>query len=167
MISGLSRQDSISIGEIYFKVWTHTEDQDLLKSIEEDCIQNFMYHCILAKKQSRIFEPLLNILSPFHAAKNKRDVQKLVQKLWEPLLWRYLKVANGEVRCNATKILCEVFPLENPDEELENRAACQEQQLKIFQDLLQDEVRGIYEKLSVTEKVQGVFYVRSTPELVK
>ena len=43
----------------------------------------------------------------------------MLQSLWEPLLWRYLKVANSDVRCNATQILSEAFPLEDPDAELE------------------------------------------------
>ena len=45
----------------------------------------------------------------------------MLQSLWEPLLWRYLKVANSDVRCNATQILSEAFPLEDPDAELEVR----------------------------------------------
>ena len=43
----------------------------------------------------------------------------MLQSLWEPLLWRYLKVANSDVRCNATQILSEAFPLEDPEAELE------------------------------------------------
>ena len=118
--SGCSRQDSIQIGEIYFKAWSGAgENPRLLQILEEDCIQNYMYHCVLANKKTKIFEPLLGILMPFHSSKNNKKVQKMLQSLWEPLLWRYLKVANSDVRCNATQILSEAFPLEDPDAELE------------------------------------------------
>ena len=140
-IPGCTRQDSIQIGEVYFKAWCNLgDDQRLLKVLEEDCIQNFMYHCVLANKKSKIFEPLLGILVPFHSSKNNKKVQKMLQRLWEPLLWRYLKVANSDVRCNAAQIFSEAFPLEDPDAELEVRGANQEQQIKLFQNLLQDEV---------------------------
>ena len=121
-ISGCSRQDSIQIGEIYFKTWSGAaENPRLLHILEEDCIQNYMYHCVLANKKTKIFEPLLGVLMPFHSSKNNKKVQKMLQSLWEPLLWRYLKVANSDVRCNATQILSEAFPLEDPEAELEVR----------------------------------------------
>ena len=90
-----------------------------MQILEEDCIQNYMYHCVLANKKAKIFEPLLGVLMPFHSSKNNKKAQKMLQSLWEPLLWRYLKVANSDVRCNATQILSEAFPLEDPDAELE------------------------------------------------
>ena len=114
------------IGQIYFKAWN---SEILTRELEEECIQNFMYHCVLANRKAKLFEPLMTILSHFHLAKNNRKVQITVQKLWEPLLWRHLKVANSDVRINATQILTEAFPIENPDNELEIRAASQEMQV--------------------------------------
>lgn len=133
IISSCSKQDGCQIGEIYLKAWSINADNAALRQQIEDCIQNLMYHCILANKKSKIFEPLLAILLPFHSLKNNTKVQQLLQNLWEPLLWRYLKVANSDVRCNATQILSDAFPLENPEDELEVRAAAQEQQIKVFQ----------------------------------
>ena len=89
-----------------------------------------MYHCVLANPKAKLFDPLMTILSHFHLAKNNRKIQTMVQKLWEPLLWRYLKVANGHVRMHATQILAEAFPIENPNDELEIRANAQEVQVR-------------------------------------
>ena len=125
--SGSSKQDALHMGHIYFKAWN---SGILTENIEEECIQNFMYHCILANRKAKLFDPLMTILSHFHLAKNNRKVQTMVQKLWEPLLWRYLKVANSDVRMHATQILAEAFPIENPDDELEIRANAQEVQVR-------------------------------------
>ena len=104
---------------------------------------NFICSCILANPKSKLFEPLLTVLSHFHMAKNNRKVQSMVHKLWEPLLWRYLKVANSDVRVNATQILSEAFPIENPNDELEVRASGQEMQIRSFHNLLRDEVPDV------------------------
>ena len=137
IIPGCSKSDGHSIGEIYMKSWSiHEENKEAI----EDSIQNFMYHCILAKKKSKIFEPLLALLNAFHINKKNKDVQSLVHRLWEPLLWRYLKVANADVRGNAVQILAEAFPLEDPNSELEVRAAAQESQVQILLELLKDDV---------------------------
>ena len=125
--SGSSKQDALHIGHIYYKAWNSGV---LTENLEEECIQNFMYHCVLANPKAKLFDPLMTILSHFHLAKNNRKIQTMVQKLWEPLLWRYLKVANGHVRMHATQILAEAFPIENPNDELEIRANAQEVQVR-------------------------------------
>ena len=137
IIPGCSKSDGHSIGEIYMKAWSLHEEN---KQAIEDSIQNFMYHCILAKKKSKIFEPLLALLNAFHLNKKNKNIQALVHRLWEPLLWRYLKVANADVRSNAVQILTEAFPLEDPNAELEVRAAAQESQVQILLELLKDDV---------------------------
>ncbi len=46
----------------------------------------------------------------------------LMERLWQPILWRYLKAANSHVRRNSTRFFLSAFPIENPNEELEIRA---------------------------------------------
>ena len=49
IIPNLSRADSLQIGEIYLKVCKEN-------SVEiQDCLQNFMYHCVLAKSKKVLF----------------------------------------------------------------------------------------------------------------
>jgi hypothetical protein len=48
-------------------------------------------------------------------------LKALLERLWQPILWRNLKVANSHVRCNATRFFLSAFPIENPNEELEIR----------------------------------------------
>ena len=154
IIPGCSKSDGHNIGEIYMKAWSQHEGDN--KEVIEDSIQNFMYHCILAKKKSKIFEPLLALLNSFHINKKNKNVQALMQKLWEPLLWRYLKVANADVRSNAVRILTEAFPLEDPNAELEVRAAAQESQVQILLELLKDDVPEVR-----VQAVQGATLILS------
>ena len=40
LFAGCSKQDAIYIGQTYFKAWN---SGSLTETIEEECIQNFMY----------------------------------------------------------------------------------------------------------------------------
>ena len=49
-------------------------------------------------------------------------------RLYEPILWRHLKVANGLVRANAASLMIDAFPLRNPtDSAQENDELLQKQ----------------------------------------
>lgn len=39
----------------------------------------------------------------------------MLYRLYKPILWRSLKVANAVVRANATTLMLSVFPLYNPE----------------------------------------------------
>ncbi len=39
----------------------------------------------------------------------------MLLRLYEPILWRSLHVANAQVRRNAAALLVEAFPLQNPE----------------------------------------------------
>lgn len=45
----------------------------------------------------------------------QKSVQKMLYNLYRPFLWRSLKVANPNVRANATTLMLDVFPLYDPD----------------------------------------------------
>jgi condensin-2 complex subunit G2 len=52
----------------------------------------------------------------------------MLVKLYEPILWRNLNVANPVVRRNAASLLMEAFPLQDPDaRQLETDALLQKQ----------------------------------------
>lgn len=45
----------------------------------------------------------------------------MIKRLWEPILWRHLKVANHMARMSSAEMLFNAFPIENPDDEVEVR----------------------------------------------
>lgn len=87
--------------------------------MEGDCIQDFMYHAVLANrslpKKNDLFTPLRCILEKFHVSKSDRQLQSTLWRLWEPILWRNLKVANPMVRRNATELFFNAFPVEDAE----------------------------------------------------
>jgi hypothetical protein len=46
----------------------------------------------------------------------------MMLRLWEPILWRHLRVANHHVRSNAARFFLAAFPIENNREEIQIRA---------------------------------------------
>ena len=69
------------------------------------------------------------MLDGFHTHKKERGVDELLVKLYEPILWRALKVRcraagiglisaqvpNGAVRANAAALMIDAFPLQSPE----------------------------------------------------
>ena len=94
-----------------------------------------MRHAVLANrslaKSEAIFEPLLDLLRSFHDAKDDRECQSMLHRLWQPLLWRHLKVANSVVRRNASEIFLAAFPIEDYCLKVEERSAELEKQCQV------------------------------------
>ena len=142
IIPGSSASMSSAIGEVYYKAWRSCEGT-FKTNIEELCIQDLMQRAILAKqtlpKNLKVFMPIRHILKVMHRAKNDRQVQAMLCKLYEPILWRHLKVANSQARANAAQLFFDAFPVEDPNVQAEERSLQQEIQVQIMCDLLKDE----------------------------
>lgn len=54
------------------------------------------------------------VLHYFHSHKKQMGVDEMLLRLYEPILWRSLKVANAFVRANAAELLIDAFPLSDP-----------------------------------------------------
>ena len=52
-------------------------------------------------------------LGVFNEQKRQRGVDAMLLRLWEPILWRALQVANPNVRRNAATLFVEGFPLQD------------------------------------------------------
>ena len=142
IIPGSTPPFANSIGEVYFKAWRSCEGS-FKTNIEELCIQDLMQRGILANphlpKNIKIFSPIRHILKVIHRAKNDRQAQAMLSKLYQPILWRNLKVANSQVRANAAQLFFDAFPIEDPNVHAEERAIQQERQVQIMCNLLKDE----------------------------
>jgi hypothetical protein len=100
-------------GDVYFRAWRSAEGEFLTK-IEEGCLQDLMQRAVHAATP-QLFSAVKRILAVFHEAKRQRGVDEMLLRLYEPILWRSLKVANPAVRCHAGTLLVAAFPLQNPD----------------------------------------------------
>ncbi|XP_072820142.1 condensin-2 complex subunit G2 isoform X1 [Vicugna pacos] len=113
-LQGLQKSLMVHIAEIYFRAWKKASGKTL-EAIENDCIQDFMYHGIHLPRSSPVHPRVREVLSYFHHQKEARQgAEEMLHRLYRPVLWRGLKARNSEVRCNAALLFVEAFPIRDP-----------------------------------------------------
>ncbi|XP_066987569.1 condensin-2 complex subunit G2-like isoform X2 [Macrobrachium rosenbergii] len=133
-----TRDQSAKYGEIYFRAWKKSTG-DVQQMIEESCIQDLMYAGVhVDPLAGKLSTNLHHLLHQIHRNKQHHLVQRMILKLYNPFLWRSLKVANGYVRMNATGLLCDAFPLSDSTCTLEERQELSERQYQTIISLLTD-----------------------------
>ncbi|XP_006874492.1 PREDICTED: condensin-2 complex subunit G2 [Chrysochloris asiatica] len=114
-LQGLQKSLMMYIAEIYFRAWKKSSGK-ILETIENSCIQDFMYHGINLQRKSPVHSKVREVLSYFHHQKNVRQgVEEMLYRLYKPILWRGLKARNSEVRSNAALLFVEAFPIRDPN----------------------------------------------------
>uniref|UniRef100_A0A2K5RZM3 Non-SMC condensin II complex subunit G2 n=1 Tax=Cebus imitator TaxID=2715852 RepID=A0A2K5RZM3_CEBIM len=113
-LQGLQKSLMVYIAEIYFRAWKKASGK-ILETIENDCIQDFMFHGIHLPRRSPVHSKVREVLSYFHHQKKVRQgVEEMLYRLYKPILWRGLKARNSEVRSNAALLFVEAFPIRDP-----------------------------------------------------
>ncbi|KAM4533926.1 condensin-2 complex subunit G2 isoform 1-T2 [Odontesthes bonariensis] len=125
------------ITELYFRAWKKASG-DFLEKIESSCIQDFMQNAIFLHRTSPVHGKVRQIVSYFHSRKGCHSVDKMLYKLYRPILWKALNVPNFEVRANATLLFTEAFPVHDPDQNNENTDMNIQKQLDTAMGLLDD-----------------------------
>ncbi|XP_042556945.1 condensin-2 complex subunit G2 [Dipodomys spectabilis] len=113
-LQGLQKSLMVHIAEIYFRAWRKTSGK-ILETIENDCIQDFMFHGIHLPRKSPVHSKVREVLSYFHQQKIRQGVEEMLYRLYKPILWRGLKARNSEVRSNAALLFVEAFPIRDPN----------------------------------------------------
>lgn len=138
MLPECTRAQSAKIAEIYFRAWKSSEG-DVKQQIEEDCLQDLMYCGVhVDPMKGRLSPNLMHLLHHIHRHKKHYAVATLIYQLYDPFLWRSLKVANGFVRMNATALLCDAFPLTDNTMNNIDREDLLNRQYQTLADLLTD-----------------------------
>ena len=79
--------------------------------LETDCLQVLMKAAIVANKpQLRI--NLVRVLRGIHKAKAIAEVDGMLHRLYQPILWRHMGAPNSVVRGNALSLMFEAFPIQ-------------------------------------------------------
>ncbi|XP_016814003.2 condensin-2 complex subunit G2 isoform X2 [Pan troglodytes] len=90
-LQGLQKSLMVYIAEIYFRAWKKASGK-ILEAIENDCIQDFMFHGIHLPRRSPVHSKVREVLSYFHHQKKVRQgVEEMLYRLYKPILWRGLK----------------------------------------------------------------------------
>nr|BAB64457.1 hypothetical protein [Macaca fascicularis] len=114
-LQGLQKSLMVYIAEIYFRAWKKASGK-ILETIENDCIQDFMFHGIHLPRRSPVHSKVREVLSYFHHQKKVRQgVEEMLYRLYKPILWGGLKARNSEVRSNAALLFVEAFPIRDPN----------------------------------------------------
>jgi condensin-2 complex subunit G2 len=82
---------------------------------------------------------LKKVLSVLHSKKKHKGVDAMLLRLYEPILWRSLNVANPLVRRNAASVFLEAFPLQDPDSNQQETDELMQKQFSALETLLYDE----------------------------
>lgn len=127
-----------SYSEIIYKAWKQSSGG--VRIAIEECLQEWMSCAILCDmnfaKRIRVF------LSEFH---EKREVQteQMLYRLYAPILWRHLRVANWKVRWNAAALLSVAFPLVTNTVSYAEQDRMLNLQFDTFMELLHDEHKHV------------------------
>ncbi|ELW69814.1 Extended synaptotagmin-2 [Tupaia chinensis] len=102
-----------------FELWKSLSSAQVLTSvyqtIENDCIQDLMFHGLHLSRTSPVHPRVREMLSYFHHQKKVRQgVDEMLYRLYRPLLWRGLKARSSEVRANAALLFVDAFPIRDP-----------------------------------------------------
>ena len=133
-VPGTSNLQMKAYSRIIFEAWRSAEGGCKIE-IEEN-IQDWMNLGVVC--DAKISKKVRDLLLSFHVHRDPL-VEDMLYRLYEPILWRNLKVANWKIRHNATAIFSVAFPLVSMDHDLEQTNQMLVQQYKHFEDLMRDE----------------------------
>ncbi|KAK4291676.1 hypothetical protein Pmani_035511 [Petrolisthes manimaculis] len=138
VLPGCTKLQSAKYAQVYFRAWKLSQGETK-KVIEEDCLQDLMHAAIhVDPLAGRLSVNLHHFLHHIHRHKRHHSVSTMIYSLYEPILWRSLKVANGLVRMNTIGLLCDAFPLSDATMTKEERSDLMERQYQAIVTLLTD-----------------------------
>ncbi|KJE93895.1 hypothetical protein CAOG_04613 [Capsaspora owczarzaki ATCC 30864] len=135
-----SAEHVTAYGNLYFAAW-QISTGPFLTRIEQTCLQDLMSCAVHASRKglSSLSSVLRRVLSCWHSQKKVAGVDEMLVRLYDPIIWRSLSVANPAVRCNAAAILIDAFPLRNPEATASESDALLQKQIEALGMLLSNE----------------------------
>ena len=109
-----------------------------MDEIERAGVQDLAERAILASTP-RMNANVRAVLDGFHARKARGGVDAALLRLYSPVLFRALSAANPAVRRNACALLVDAFPLQDPDEDVEETDALLSRQMGHLRRLMEDD----------------------------
>ncbi|KAK9295730.1 hypothetical protein QLX08_010030 [Tetragonisca angustula] len=93
--------------DLYVTAWLNATEK-FKKFIAENCLQDIIFHCFQARRDSagrgKLGRNLLLFLAAMHDNK-KRAARLMIHNECKSLVWKYLKVSGSFIKCNAIEIL--------------------------------------------------------------
>lgn len=139
LVPKLSSNLLMCYGMILYRIWleyANQNDKDKMQNFEEIIQRTFCMGSIRLNPMIALRMRL--ILHSFHNSRDDFRVNKLLVRLYDPIIWRYLSVANWKVRLNTTALLAILFPLIDPSLSTREYNYELDHQFSILQNLLID-----------------------------
>ena len=114
----------------------------VLVALENDCIQDLMSLAVHVQSTA-LSNTLARLLSYFHKHKPQQGVDEMLCRLYAPILWRSLAVANPLVRRNAAVLFLDAFPVQDPAGSQREIEEAIQAQCRSFSALLTDPYEGV------------------------
>ena len=134
-----SKSACLGLGEVYHKAWTGSGGEFRVR-LEMDCIQDLIYRGVVATRvKGGVSSHVARVLSYFQRHESSQPTKNMLSRLYEPVLFRYLKVANENVRLNACELFMSNYPLEDMDASVGERENSLFMQHNFIMRLLRDD----------------------------
>mmetsp|Transcript_24585 Transcript_24585/g.40997 ORF Transcript_24585/g.40997 Transcript_24585/m.40997 type:complete len:1409 (-) Transcript_24585:124-4350(-) len=106
-------------------------------SLLEESIQSFLRECVHASNDA-YFKGLRRLLKSFHDVRRTKELDALLLRVYDPILWRSLRCAHAKVRAQAAIVFLDVFPLQHADGRAEDDDRILQKQFDLLSALLTD-----------------------------
>ena len=119
-IPAASKPYLAAVGDILYRAWADAATPAARQTLEYSLFQDLMHRAVHAQPTGAFITMagrLRKVLGGLHAKKAEAGVDEMLCRLYEPVLWRAMRVANPVVRRNAAALFSDVFPLQNVEDE--------------------------------------------------
>ncbi|XP_049827883.1 uncharacterized protein LOC126267070 isoform X2 [Schistocerca gregaria] len=170
-LSGCSQAESRAYGLIYLEAW-RTVSVKKRKHIEEHCIRDLMELAVTLPRKGTEMSPyglnVLTFLHEFHSRKSCDAIREMLTSQYDLFLWKQLQSSSSNVKCSATEILADAYPLERSRQDIVENNEYLAKQHNVFSDLLVDvnpNVRSVaFRKIS---QIASKFWAHIPPSVLQ
>ncbi|RYG54585.1 hypothetical protein EON66_06940, partial [archaeon] len=123
--------------DVYFKAWQQAPDVSARTAIEQVCIQDLLHRGMHAQAPET-FKSVTRFVHELVEHKKSKDVDAMLLRCMEPIIFRALQSANALVRKQAAIVFFDCFPLRDPDLPARDLEALLQRQFDAISALMQD-----------------------------
>lgn len=103
----------------------------------EDLMQTLLRECVNASEM-KYFRGLRSMIKSFHDTTRTDELNGMLLRVYDPIIWRSLRSANAKVRAQAAIMFLDVFPLQHEDVRAEDDDKILQKQFDLLSALLKD-----------------------------
>lgn len=109
----------------------------VVRTALEDLMQTLLRECVHAS-ELKYFRGLRSMLKSFHDTTRTDELNGMLLRVYDPIIWRSLRSANAKVRAQAAIMFLDVFPLQHEDVRAEDDDKILQKQFDLLSALLKD-----------------------------